>query len=107
MVALESVTDKASATTAAETIKSASAGIGALSPLAKELETKLSETEKTAMETAAEAGMKPLMGRMTAVMQKVMTNPETGDILMPAMDGFNKAMAPPADSPAPAPAPAQ
>ena len=59
------------------------------------------------METAAEAGMKPLMGRMTTVMQKVMTNPETADVLMPAMDGFNKAMAPPADSPAPAPTPAQ
>jgi len=104
VVALESVTDKASAEAAAATIKSASAEISALGPKAKELEAKLSEADKTAMETAAEAGMKPLMGRMTEVMQKVMTNPETADVLMPAMDGFNKAMAPPADGTA---APAQ
>jgi hypothetical protein len=101
VVALEAVTDKASAETAAATIKSVSAELSTLGPRANELEAKLSEAEKTAMETAAEAGMKPLMGRMTEVMQKVMTNPETADVLMPAMDAFNKAMAPPSASPQP------
>ena len=99
VVALEAVTDKASAETAAATIKGVSTEIATLGPQAKELETKLTEADKTAMETAAEAGMKPIMGRMTAVMQKVMANPETAAILMPAMESFNKAMAPPSANP--------
>lgn len=100
VVALESVTDKDSAEAAAATIMSVSAEISALGPQAKDLQTKLSDAEQDAMENAAEAGMKPLMGRMTEVMQKVMVNPETADVLMPAMDAFNQAMAPPADTPA-------
>jgi hypothetical protein len=99
VVALEGVTDKASAEKAAATIKGVAAEIGTLGPKAQELETKLSEEDKTAMETAAEAGMMPLMGRMTAVMEKVMSNPETSEVLMPAMEEFNKAMAPPSSKP--------
>lgn len=99
VVALESVTDKASAETAAATILGVSTEISTLGPKAKALDGKLSEADKTAMETAAEAGMKPLMGRMTEVMQKVMANPETAEVLMPAMEAFNKAMAPPSATP--------
>lgn len=99
VVALEGVTDKASAEAAAATIKAVSTELGALGPQANELESKLTEADKTAMETAAEAGMMPLMGRMTAVMEKVMANPETSAIIMPAMEAFNKAMAPPSANP--------
>ena len=95
VVALESITDKATAEAAAAKIKTVSAELSALAPQAQALKTSLSEEDAKAMETMSMEKMKPLMGRMTEAMQKVMTNPETGDILMPVMDEFRKAMAPP------------
>ena len=95
VVALESITDKASAEAAAAKIKKASTELSALAPQAQALKAELSEEDSQAMETAAMEKMKPLMGRMTTVMQKVMTDPEVGEILMPVMEDFRKAMAPP------------
>lgn len=95
VTALESVTDKASAEAAAIKIKEASAELSALSSQAKALESELSEEEKKAMETSAMKKMEPLMGRMTEVMQKVMTIPDAAEVLMPAIQDFQKAMSSP------------
>lgn len=95
VTALESVTDEASAKQAAETIKAVSAELNALKPKAAEVKALLTEEEAKQLETHAMESMQPLMGRMTVVMQKVMADAKTGDLLAPVMEDLRKAMAPP------------
>ena len=96
---LEGVTDKASAETAAATIKSVSAELKSLTPKAQAIKETLPDADKQAMETEAMPAMKPWMGRMSEVMQKVMADPEVASVLGPVMNEFSQAMAPPKSTP--------
>lgn len=95
VVALEGVTDKASAESAAKTIKEVSEELKALGPQGEKMKDSLSEEEQKAMEESAMATMKPLMGRMTDAMQKAMSDPEAAAVLAPVMQEFSQAMSPP------------
>lgn len=97
VVALESVTDKASAEAAAVKIKEAGAELSKLVPEVEVMKKELSEEDNTAMKASAEAAMTPIMGRMSEAMQKVAANPEVSEVLMPAIMEFQKAMTPPSE----------
>ncbi len=92
VVALEAVTDKATAETAATKIKEIGAEMRTLAPQAKELKDKLTEEEKKTMKTASEEAMKPIQERMEKVMGKAMADSEVAAILMPAMMEFGKSL---------------
>lgn len=92
VVAIESATDKASAEKAAASIKETSAELRALAPQGKSLKKELTEAEDKTMEADAQKALEPLMERMAKAMEKVMLNAEANEVLMPAIEEFQKSM---------------
>jgi DNA repair exonuclease SbcCD ATPase subunit len=90
--ALEGVTDKASAETAAAKIKEISVELAKVGPQVEVLKKELSEEENATMKKSGEAMMESLMGRMQTAGEKIEANPELNAILEPALMEFGKAM---------------